>query len=79
MVVTLISYNCTINQPCVRRWSALHEAAKQGRNDLISLLIKNGANVSLRDGFGVTPLGVAAEFGQCEALEQLIHKGMYTI
>ncbi|XP_063783245.1 ankyrin repeat and SOCS box protein 15-like isoform X2 [Pseudophryne corroboree] len=75
MVTTLISYNCTINQPCVKRWSAMHEAAKQGSSAIIALLLKNGGNVSLKDGFGVTPLGVAAEFGHCEVLEQLIHKG----
>ncbi|KAJ6654087.1 hypothetical protein lerEdw1_007451 [Lerista edwardsae] len=75
MAATLMEYNCTVNQPCVRRWSALHEAAKQGRNDLVALLLKNGGNVHLRDGYGVTPLGVAAEYGHCDVLEHLIHKG----
>ncbi|KAH0616560.1 hypothetical protein JD844_027756 [Phrynosoma platyrhinos] len=71
----LIEYNCTVNQPCVKRWSAMHEAAKQGQNDIVALLLKNGGNVHLKDGYGVTPLGVAAEYGQCDVLEHLIHKG----
>ncbi|XP_077194475.1 ankyrin repeat and SOCS box protein 15 isoform X2 [Paroedura picta] len=75
MASTLIEFNCTINQPCVKRWSAMHEAAKQGHNDIIALLLKNGGNVHLRDGYGVTPLGVAAENGHCDVLEHLIHKG----
>ncbi|XP_023384716.1 ankyrin repeat and SOCS box protein 15 [Pteropus vampyrus] len=74
MVSTLLKYNTSLDQPCIKRWSAMHEAAKQGRKDLIALLLKHGGNVHLRDGFGVTPLGVAAEYGHCDVLEHLIHK-----
>lgn len=77
MASILIKHNCSINQPCVKRWSAMHEAAKKGRKDLVALLLKNGGNVNLKDGYGVTPLGVAAEYGHCEVLEHLIHKGIY--
>ena len=76
MVSALLKYNTSLDQPCIKRWSAMHEAAKQGRKDLIALLLKHGGNVHLRDGFGVTPLGVAAEYGHCDVLEHLIHKGM---
>lgn len=79
MVSTLIKHNCSIHQPCVKRWSAMHEAAKQGRKDIVALLLKNGGNVNLKDGYGVTPLVVAAEYGHCDVLEHLIHKGMYLI
>ncbi|XP_015677744.1 ankyrin repeat and SOCS box protein 15 [Protobothrops mucrosquamatus] len=75
MVSILIEYNCVINQPCVKRWSAMHEAAKRGRSDIVVLLMKNGGNVQQKDGYGVTPLGVAAEYGHCDVLEYLIHKG----
>nr|XP_025968804.1 ankyrin repeat and SOCS box protein 15 isoform X5 [Dromaius novaehollandiae]XP_025968805.1 ankyrin repeat and SOCS box protein 15 isoform X5 [Dromaius novaehollandiae]XP_025968806.1 ankyrin repeat and SOCS box protein 15 isoform X5 [Dromaius novaehollandiae] len=75
MASILIKHNCHIHQPCVKRWSAMHEAAKQGCKDIVSLLLKNGGNVNLRDGYGVTPLGVAAEYGHCDVLEHLIHKG----
>lgn len=56
----------------------MHEAAKQGRKDIVALLLKNGGNVNLKDGYGVTPLGVAAEYGHCDVLEHLIHKGMWS-
>ncbi|ELK32808.1 Ankyrin repeat and SOCS box protein 15 [Myotis davidii] len=65
----------SLDQPGVKRWSAMHEAAKQGRKDLVALLLRHGGSVHLRDGFGVTPLGVAAEYGHCDVLEHLIHKG----
>ncbi|OWK06352.1 ASB15, partial [Cervus elaphus hippelaphus] len=63
MVSALLKHNTSLDQPCVKRWSAMHEAAKQGRKDIIALLLNNGGNVHLKDGFGVTPLGVAAEYG----------------
>ena len=77
MVSALLKHNTSLDQPCVKRWSAMHEAAKQGRKDIIALLLNNGGNVHLKDGFGVTPLGVAAEYGHCDVLEHLIHKGMW--
>ncbi|KAG8142839.1 hypothetical protein E2320_006028 [Naja naja] len=76
MVSILIEYNCVINQPCVKRWSAMHEAAKRGCSDIVALLVKNGGNIQQKDGYGVTPLGVAAEYGHCDVLEYLIHKGV---
>lgn len=76
MVFTLLKHNSSLDQPCIKRWSAMHEAAKQGRKDIIALLLNHGGNVHLRDGFGITPLGVAAEYGHCDVLEHLIHRGM---
>ncbi|XP_069085980.1 ankyrin repeat and SOCS box protein 15 isoform X2 [Pleurodeles waltl] len=75
MVSSLIRHSCSINQPCIKRWSAMHEAAKKGRKDIMALLLKNGGDMNLRNGYGVTPLGVAAEYGHCDVLEHLIHKG----
>lgn len=75
MVFTLLKHNSSLDQPCIKRWSAMHEAAKQGRKDIIALLLNHGGNVHLRDGFGITPLGVAAEYGHCDVLEHLIHRG----
>lgn len=39
------------------------------------LLLRHGAKVTARDGHGVTPLGIAAENGNAEALEILIQHG----
>jgi ankyrin repeat protein len=40
-------------------WTALHAAAYHGRNDIIDLLVQNGANPNLMDDFGQTPLSIA--------------------
>lgn len=42
---------------------------------ILMLLLRHGANVSARDGHGVTPLGIAAEHGKTEALDILIQHG----
>lgn len=39
------------------------------------LLLRHGAKVSSRDGHGVTPLAIAAEHGNTEALDVLIEHG----
>lgn len=39
------------------------------------LLLRHGAKVTAQDGHGVTPLGIAAEHGNTEALEILIQHG----
>lgn len=39
------------------------------------LLLRHGAKVTTRDGHGVTPLGIAAEHGNTEALDILIEHG----
>ncbi|KAF0029684.1 hypothetical protein F2P81_018789 [Scophthalmus maximus] len=41
------------------------------------LLLRNGAKVTSRDGHGVTPLGVAAEYGNAEALDILVQHENY--
>jgi len=40
-------------------WTAMHAAAYQGQNDIISLLASKGANVNQMDSFGQTPLSIS--------------------
>lgn len=42
---------------------------------ILMLLLRHGAKVTSRDGHGVTPLGIAAEYGNTEALDILIEHG----
>ncbi len=46
--------------------SALHEAAKHNRTEVVKLLLENGASRSLQDGNGKTPLDLATEQGHSE-------------
>lgn len=57
------------------RTSPLHEAVRMNNVDMIHLLLKHGANPSLKNGDGKTPLDVATELGLVEPLEILRAKG----
>lgn len=46
-----------------------------GCTDILMLLLRHGAKVTARDIYGVTPLGIAAEFSNSQALDILIMHG----
>uniref|UniRef100_A0A665X296 Ankyrin repeat and SOCS box containing 15b n=1 Tax=Echeneis naucrates TaxID=173247 RepID=A0A665X296_ECHNA len=75
MVLALIMGGAFVEQVCLTKWTATHEAAKVGCPAILMLLLRHGAKVTARDGHGVTPLGIAAEYGNTEALEILIEYG----
>ncbi|XP_069376326.1 ankyrin repeat and SOCS box protein 15b isoform X2 [Paralichthys olivaceus] len=75
MVLSLIMGGAYVEQVCLTKYSAIHEAAKVGCPAILTLLLRHGAKVTGRDGHGVTPLGVAAEYGNTEALDLLIQHG----
>jgi ankyrin repeat protein len=55
--------------------SALFAAARYGRLEAARLLLEAGADPSLADGDGATPLMVAASYGQLEVLRLLLRWG----
>ncbi|XP_051248541.1 ankyrin repeat and SOCS box protein 15b isoform X1 [Dicentrarchus labrax] len=75
MVLSLIMSGAFVEQVCLTKWTAMHEAAKVGCPAILMLLLRHGAKVTARDGHGVTPLGIAAEHGNAEALDILIQHG----
>lgn len=75
MVLSLIMGGAFVEQVCLTKWTATHEAAKVGCPAIIMLLLRHGAKVSARNAHGVTPLGIAAEYGNTEALDILIQHG----
>ncbi|KAM6984770.1 ankyrin repeat and SOCS box protein 15b [Aplochiton taeniatus] len=75
MVYTLLMGGALVEQVCLKRWTATHEAAKVGCPAVLMLLLRQGGKVTTNDGHGVTPLGIAAEYGHSEALEILIRNG----
>uniref|UniRef100_A0A3Q1EVI4 Ankyrin repeat and SOCS box containing 15b n=1 Tax=Acanthochromis polyacanthus TaxID=80966 RepID=A0A3Q1EVI4_9TELE len=76
MVLSLIMGGAFVEQVCLTKWTATHEAAKQvGCPAILMMLLRHGAKVTSRDGHGVTPLGIAAEHGNTEALDILIQHG----
>ncbi|KAM4711998.1 ankyrin repeat and SOCS box protein 15b [Anableps anableps] len=74
-VYSLIMGGAFVEQVCLTKWTATHEAAKVGCPAILMLLLRHGAQVTVRDGHGVTAMGIAAEHGRTEALEILIQHG----
>lgn len=101
MVLTLLMGGAFVEQVCLTKWTATHEAAKVtqpevtrsllpvvdptsapplhqvGCADVLMQLLRHGAKVGSRDGHGVTPLAIAAERGNTEALDVLIRHGQH--
>lgn len=101
MVLTLLVGGAFVEQVCLTKWTATHEAAKVtqpevvrsmspsvdrtsvpslhqvGCPDVLMQLLRHGAKVNSRDGHGVTPLAIAAEHGNTEALDVLIQHGQH--
>lgn len=75
MVLALILGGAFVEQVCLKKWTATHEAAKVGCADILMLLLRHSGKVTARDGHGVTPLGIAAEHGHANILEILIENG----
>nr|XP_043878566.1 ankyrin repeat and SOCS box protein 15b isoform X1 [Solea senegalensis] len=75
MALSLIMGGAFVEQVCLSKWTAIHEAAKVGCPAIMMLLLQHGAKVTARGKHGVTPLGIAAEYGNTEALDILIEHG----
>lgn len=57
------------------RTAALHEAASEGRVEIVKLLLEKGANPDILDEGSTTPLAYAACGGHVEVMEILIAHG----
>ncbi|EDL75069.1 rCG39220 [Rattus norvegicus] len=55
------SHGANVNLRCANERTALHEAAKLGRQDMVKLMLSSGANPDARSSYGFTPLALAAQ------------------
>ena len=76
-VELLIASNADVNAKTTRggEWTPLHGAAAAGRTDIVEVLLKNKADVNLRDGRGLTPLKVAEQQGRAKIVDMLRQHG----
>jgi len=73
--IFLTSYGLDVNSQDVGGWSALHEAAYAGREDLIEVLLSSGANINIQNSDGATPIFTAAQYGNDSCLKLLLKNG----
>ncbi|KAI9432179.1 ankyrin repeat-containing domain protein [Lactarius indigo] len=67
----LLEHNAKVN---ARDWGGrvpLHDAANNGRLEVVRLLLKHGGNVNARGNNGSTPLDEAEMWGHTEIVELL--------
>lgn len=78
MASLLISHGANVNLRCANERTALHEAAKLGRQDMVKLLLVSGAHPDPQSSYGFTPLALAAQGGHTAVMELLLQKGKLT-
>ena len=72
---TIDSSHVNINYMRPPGTAPLHQACMTGNLDVVELLIKNGANIYLRDHRELSPLQIANLYGHFEIAELLIRMG----
>uniref|UniRef100_A0A3P9HW24 Ankyrin repeat and SOCS box containing 3 n=1 Tax=Oryzias latipes TaxID=8090 RepID=A0A3P9HW24_ORYLA len=75
VVDLLVSKGAEVNRTHTAScWTCLHQAVYKGHGQIVSILVKV-CNLEVLDDHGISPLFVAAQYGQRESLEALIHAG----
>uniref|UniRef100_A0A3Q2E3Y5 Ankyrin repeat and SOCS box containing 3 n=1 Tax=Cyprinodon variegatus TaxID=28743 RepID=A0A3Q2E3Y5_CYPVA len=70
----LIDRGCSVDGRDNRGWNPLHEAAAEGHQDCVDLLLERGAdpNMACSDDWPQLPIHAAAQFGRIRILRRLI-------
>lgn len=71
----LVQYKADTNHRCNRGWTALHESVSRNDLEVMEILVSTGAKVESKNAYGITPLFVAAQSGQLDALRFLVKHG----
>ncbi|XP_024140657.1 ankyrin repeat and SOCS box protein 3 isoform X1 [Oryzias melastigma] len=75
VVELLVSKGAEVNRTHTAScWTCLHQAVYKGHSRIVSILVRV-CNLEVLDDHGISPLFVAAQYGQTESLEALIHAG----
>ncbi|XP_069036016.1 ankyrin repeat and SOCS box protein 3 isoform X3 [Lepisosteus oculatus] len=76
VVKLLVSRGADVNgSQSLCGWNSLHQSAFQGFSEVMKILLEKDADIEIRDDFGITPLFIAAQYGQHECLKSLADCG----
>ncbi|MBN3320245.1 ASB3 protein, partial [Atractosteus spatula] len=76
VVKLLVSRGADVNgSQSLCGWNSLHQSAFQGFSEVLKILLEEDADIEIRDDFGITPLFIAAQYGQLECLKSLADCG----
>ncbi|NWY57319.1 ASB3 protein, partial [Chionis minor] len=76
IVKLLLQYGANVEGPhSWSGWNSLHQASFQGCTEIMKILMEKGASKECEDDFGITPLFVAAQYGELESLRLLVSHG----
>lgn len=74
-IIALPQSTLIINSRDISNRTPLHLAAIKNNTAIVQLLLKHGADITLTDNIGMTPLGVAMICGRLNAAKVLIESG----
>ncbi|XP_041671649.1 ankyrin repeat and SOCS box protein 3 [Cheilinus undulatus] len=75
VVELLISKGAEVNRTHTAScWTCLHQAVFKGHSDIVRMLVRV-CNLEAQDDYKITPLFVAAQYGQQECLKILVNAG----
>ncbi|CAH8565717.1 unnamed protein product [Schistosoma rodhaini] len=70
--------NCSgVNSTFKNGRTLIHYAADYGQKEICDYLIRNGADINVNDGFGVTPLLAAIYEGHIDCVSLLLNNGIF--
>lgn len=75
----LIKYSTCVNATDKWAFTPLHEAAQKGRTQLCALLLAHGADPTMKNQEGQTPLDLATVSSYCKASETVIKNLLYVL
>ncbi|NXI44648.1 ASB3 protein, partial [Galbula dea] len=76
IVKFLLQHGANVEGPhSLSGWNSLHQASFRGFTEIMKILLEKGASKECKDDFGITPLFVAAQYGELESLRLLVSHG----
>lgn len=74
----LIDHGASVDVENDMTSTALHEAAENGHDKIVEILLKHTSNINIQNHIGYTPLTHASEGGHIKIVNALLDRGALT-